>query len=128
MALGQEIQRDLKNDVERDLRGPDGQAQWLVFGTLTLPCSPTGIEDTVTIDANGNEITIQHSVLLRTSLFNLLGLEPVKGQDADALFASVEGLPAVGDLVRFRWTAYRVVRRKFDSMLSTLRLDLANPS
>lgn len=124
--LRDEIQRDLRLEVERDLRGPDDQAQTIVYGTLTLPCTPTSLEETTELDSAGNETVIRHSVLLRTELFNLPGLQPVEGQDADSLFASAEGIPNVGDEVRFRWTSYRVARRRFDAMLATLRLDLAD--
>lgn len=112
--------------IERELRGPDDAAQWIVYGSLTLPCSPTSLEDTIALDAEGNETQITQAVLVRMELFNLPGMQPVEGEDADDLFASVEGLPNVGDEVRFRWSSYRVVKRRFDAMLASVRLDLAD--
>jgi hypothetical protein len=124
--LRDEMRRDLK-EAESDLRGPDGQPQWLVYGTLTLPCVPSGVTDTVVIDTDGNTIEIQQALLVRTDHFEAPGLEP---QDADAVpdvdSFNTTPIPNVGEMVRFRWTDYRVVRRVFDSTQAYVRLDLAD--
>ncbi len=127
MSLHKEIQRDLK-EAGRDLRGPDGEPQWLVFGTLTVPCVPTSIEDTVVLDEEGNSIELRHSVIVSTEYWEAPGLEV---QDADSApdldAANATPFPEVGHGVRFRWQDYKIVKRSFDSTLAQMRLDLADP-
>ena len=127
MALHKEIQRDLK-EMARDLRGPDDVAQWITFGTLTVPCIPTSIEDTVVIDSDGNEAHLRHSVIVSTEWWEAPGLEVL---DADSMpgedTANVTRFPNVGEVIRFRAGFYKIVQRKFDSTLAQMRLDLADP-
>lgn len=127
MRLQKEIQRDLK-EMARDLRGPDDVAQWITFGTLTVPCLPTSIEDTVLIDSDGNEQHLRHSVIVSTEWWEAPGLEVV---DADSVpgedTANITRFPRVGELVRFRAEDCKIVQRKFDSTLAQMRLDLADP-
>ena len=123
--LRDEIQRDLRDEIERDLRGPDGQPQWLVFSSLTMPCAPASVEESVAIDADGNEVRLRHSVVVRTEHFLAAGLA-AGAPDPDAPAPTGPRFPRSGDQVRFRWTWYRVINATFDAMQAQLRLDLAD--
>src|SRR5688500_11918619 len=113
MRLRDEISRDLQ-EMERDVRGPDDEPQKLVYGALTLPCVPTSIENGISIDAEGNDAEIKHSLIVRTEHCQAPGLTAVWDPDAP-LPENATPIPNVGAIVRFRWANYRVVARKFDS-------------
>lgn len=124
--LRDELQRSLR-EMEKQLCGPDGEPQWFVFGGLTIPCVPTSVAEGSVIDESGNLRTIDLALLARTEHFLAPGLQPVEGQDADSLFASSQNFPRVGNIIRFRWQDWRVVKVTLDSMQAHVRFDLADP-
>ncbi len=125
MSIANEME-DALRELERDTIGPDSQAQWLVFGTLTMPCVPTSISESILIDPNGNPVNVDLAVFIRLDHFDLPAIEAVSAENADALFASTQRIPKSGDIVRFRWTEYRVLTSKLDPTLTYIRLDLAD--
>jgi hypothetical protein len=125
MSLQQEIQRDLER-VEQDMVGPDGVAQTLVFGDLTVPCVPTSIAEATVMDEEGNMQTVSVSVFVRIEHFNLWGEQDDEVAGEDAPLSTTYELPKCGHIVRFRWNYYRVVRVQLTGTQSHIRLDLAD--
>lgn len=128
MSIRRELEGALE-ELEIDLCPDDSMsAQTCIWRGAALPCVPTRNARTVEVDADGNEVIVDLSLIIRRSHFlNVSASEPTADSDTPTADQSVP-LPVSGRLIEFpRGTTYRVITVTLSPDQSYVRLALADP-
>lgn len=128
MLLKDEITGDLRR-IEREIRvSRTDSTQVFTWKSALIPCVPTTLGRGVQIDAFGNVIQIDLTLIVRCNEFLTADSTLVSVDSELYTVDNDRAVPITGYTLTFRGKLYRIISAKEDPLRSHFSISLADPA